>query len=243
MTSLLIASYGITELGRTANLLQQTREIICAHCGYGTTQKNRGVWRISPTFEPSLEKSAEGIFQKTWSCDFCKNVTIEMIIAGVAVGGGAARPVSEIIQLWPRRAVRELPEEVPEPIRDRFREGSLCEGVAAYRGAAAMYRAAVEELCQDQGATKYKLYDKIEELREHRLDDDLIDALHETRMLGNDSVHDGMIYSPGEVADVAELIGEVAESLYVAPTRKAAMREARRQRREAFKNTTASTDS
>ncbi|WP_138695984.1 hypothetical protein [Nonomuraea zeae] len=144
-------------------------------------------------------------------------MTIEMITAGIASGGGAARTVSEIVQLWPRRAVRELPEEVPEPIRDRFREGSLCEGVAAYRGAAAMYRAAVEEL-------------------RGQLDEDLIDALPETRMLGNDSVHDGLVYSPEEVADVAELIVEMTETHYVTPAKKAAMREARRQRRDAHKN-------
>lgn len=93
-----------------------------------------------------------------------------------------------------------------------------------------MYRSAIEELCKDQGATKRSLYDKIEELR-GRLDD-----LHETRMLGNDSVHDGLTYSPEEVADVAELIVEMTQTLYIAPAKKSSMREARKQRRDAFKD-------
>ncbi len=95
-----------------------------------------------------------------------------------------------------------------------------------------MYRAAIEELCKDQGATKYSLYEKIDELS-GRLGPDLIDDLHEARMLGNDSVHQGLIYSVDEVADVAELIIEIAEHLYVQPARKAAMRQSRAQRRAA----------
>ncbi|WP_436763293.1 hypothetical protein [Streptosporangium sp. V21-05] len=85
------------------------------------------------------------------------------------------------------------------------------------------------------GATKYKLYDKIEGLR-GQLDEDLIVDLHEARMLGNDSVHDGLPYSPEEVANVAELIVEMTQTPYIEPAKKAAMREARKQCREAHKN-------
>lgn len=109
---------------------------------------------------------------------------------------------------------------------------------AAYRGAIAMYRAAVEELCKERGATSHKLYDKIEGLR-GQLDEDLIVDLHEARMLGNDSVHDGLTYSPEEVANIAEM----AQTLYIEPAKKAAMREARKQRREAYKNGESPADS
>ncbi|MFF5115056.1 DUF4145 domain-containing protein [Streptosporangium sp. NPDC000509] len=169
-------------------------------------------------------------------------MTIELLTCGSTSGPAATRQIKEIVQVWPARTIRELPSEVPEPIRDRFQEGSRCEGAAAYRGAAAMYRAAVEELCKERGATSYKLYDKIEELR-GQLDDDLIVDLHEARMLGNDSVHDGLTYSPEEVTNVAELIVEMMQTLYIQPATKAAMREARRQRREAYKNGESPADS
>ncbi|MET7335855.1 DUF4145 domain-containing protein [Nonomuraea sp. NPDC005650] len=228
-------SYDVTSTG-FLRLEIPIRQMICAHsnCAVGTTQTSRGVRRIFPVYMDTLDAEA-GIFEKTWSCDYCKQVTIEVITCGAARSGSGSRKVEQIIQLWPGRTARELAREVPEPIRDRFQEGSRCEGAAAYRGAAAMYRAAVEELCKDRGATKYKLYDKIEELR-GQLDDDLIVDLHETRMLGNDGVHDGLAYSPEEVADVAELIVEMTEALYVAPAKKAAMRQARKQRRDAHKN-------
>ncbi|WP_179282278.1 DUF4145 domain-containing protein [Streptosporangium subroseum] len=235
MTTLLLASYGVTAISDYVDLAKATRQMICAHCGYGTTQTSRDVHRIAPQYHDSLGDASGGIFEKTWSCDYCDRVIIELITCGSASSGTASRRVKEIMQIWPARTIRELPPEVPEPIRDRFQEGSRCEGAAAYRGAAAMYRAAVEELCKERGATKYKLYEKIEELR-GQLDEDLIVDLHETRMLGNDSVHDGLTYSPEEVANVAELIVEMTQTLYIEPAKKTAMREARKQRREAHKN-------
>ncbi|TDC00700.1 DUF4145 domain-containing protein [Nonomuraea longispora] len=113
-------------------------------------------------------------------------------------------------------------------------EGSRCENVGAYRGAAAMYRATIEELVKERGATGKSLYDKIENLKPS-LGDDLVTDLHEARMLGNDSVHDGLLYSAEEVGDVAELIIEMTEILYVQPARKAKMRQERQKRRAAAK--------
>jgi hypothetical protein len=234
MSTTLLTAYGVNAHGYM-RLELETRQIVCAHCGVGTIQRKRSVRRVSPEFEESPSAKA-GIFEKMWSCDFCNGVTVELIECdGSSGNGGGGRKITSIIQLWPTRTERELEADVPEPIRDRFREGSACEGAGAYRGAAAMYRAAVEELCKERGATKKTLYDKIEELR-GQLDVDLVRDLHEARMLGNDSVHDGLAYSPEEVADVAQLIVEMTQILYVEPAKRAAMRAARQQRREAHKN-------
>ncbi|MFI6637136.1 DUF4145 domain-containing protein [Nonomuraea fuscirosea] len=219
----------------------QVRQLICAHCRRGTVQRSRNLRTISPEFNDGAATGKECVVEKAWSCDFCNEVTIELIRCGAVAPGGIGRKILEIVQVWPARTPRELAPEVPAPVRDRFREGSVCEGAGAYRGAAGMYRAAVEELCKELGATQTSLNAKIEGLRD-RLPDDLILDLHETRMLGNYSLHDGLVFSPEEVADVAELIVEMAEILYVAPARKTSMREARRQRRQAYKNGDAADD-
>ena len=126
----------------------------------------------------------------------------------------------------------ELPDAAPAPVRDCFAEASVCQQAGALRGAAVLYRAAVEELVKEQGATGGKLYDQIESLRT-KLPDDLVQDLHEARMLGNDSIHAGVTYSAHEVADVAGLIQEAVLVLYVQPAEKQAMRDARRSRRAA----------
>ncbi|WP_405395411.1 DUF4145 domain-containing protein [Microbispora hainanensis] len=169
--------------------------------------------------------------KQVWQCLHCQKPTLNLLF--YVQDEGEALLVSAQ-HVWPPLEPRELASDVPEAIRDRFAEGSRCENARAYRGAAAMYRAAVEELCKDRGATAHNLYNKIEELRP-ALGDDLITDLHEARMLGNDSVHDGLEYSPEEVANVAELIVEMTELLYVQPAEKARMREARKQRRDAAK--------
>jgi hypothetical protein len=57
--------------------------------------------------------------------------------------------------------------------------------------------------------------------------------MHEARLVGNDSLHDGLVYSPDELADIAELIAAAVKLAFVQPAEKEAMKEARRLRREA----------
>lgn len=97
-----------------------------------------------------------------------------------------------------------------------------------------MYRATVEELAKDQQATGGNLYEKIESLK-GKLSAELVEDLHEARMLGNDSIHAGLIYSAEEVEDVAKLIEEAVLVLDVQPEEKRAMRDARKARRDGSK--------
>jgi hypothetical protein len=64
----------------------------------------------------------------------------------------------------PRRAAQTLDEAAPQEVRDLFSEGTRCQEAGALRAAAAMYRAAVEELCKDRGATGRNLKEKIADL-------------------------------------------------------------------------------
>jgi hypothetical protein len=130
----------------------------------------------------------------------------------------------------PHQSPRTLDESAPEGVRSLFAEASTCEKAKAYRAAGVMYRATVEELVKDQEAVGGRLYDKIESLK-GRLSDELVEDLHEARMLGNDSIHAGLTYSADEVEDVARLIEEAVLVLYVQPEQKRAMRDTRQARR------------
>lgn len=134
------------------------------------------------------------------------------------------------VMVAPAPTPRSLDAAAPEEVRSLFGEASTCEKAGAMRGAGVMYRAAVEELVKVQGATGKNLYEKIESLNP-KLPADLIKDLHEARMLGNDSIHAGIVYSEDEVADVASLIEEAILVLYVQPAQKQAMRTARAARR------------
>lgn len=132
----------------------------------------------------------------------------------------------------PAESPRELHESAPEEVRSLFAEASTCEKAHAFRAAGVMYRATVEELVKEQGATGATLWHKIESLT-GSLSDELVEDLHEARMLGNDSIHAGITYTAEEVEDVAQQIEEAVLVLYVQPEQKRAMRDARTARRNA----------
>ncbi len=144
-----------------------------------------------------------------------------------------------LVKTWrvmasPAESARTLHESAPEEVRSLYAEASTCEKARAFRAAGVMYRAAVEEIVKEQGATGAQLWHKIESLK-GKLSDELVEDLHEARMLGNDSIHAGLTYSAEEVEDVAKLIEEAVLVLYVQPEEKRAMREARKARRDAAK--------
>ncbi|MFD6279472.1 DUF4145 domain-containing protein [Streptomyces sp. NPDC060209] len=138
------------------------------------------------------------------------------------------------MQVWPERQSRELPVSAPNAMRELFAEGARAEAAEAYRAAGAMYRAAVEELCKNLGAEGNGLFNKINDLANRGVTREIVDDLHEARLLGNWSLHDGLEFSAEEVADVANLIVEAVHILYVQSEERRAMREARKARRDAF---------
>ncbi|MFI8105372.1 DUF4145 domain-containing protein [Streptomyces sp. NPDC086023] len=182
-----------------------------------------------PPYDPTNGLS-ERITKETWSCTYCKRTTVELVWWKKPEVEEA--DFVEVIRrtVHPEAIPRTLQPEVPEAIRSLFHEAARTEAAGAMRLAGAGYRAVVEEICKDQGATGKTLYNKITELSS-RLPPDVIDALHETRMVGNDSLHDGLAYSGEELADIAELVTEVVLVLYVQPAQRAAMAAARAARR------------
>lgn len=167
-----------------------------------------------------------------WRCDYCNHISIVWKLYGETEEDNIVRGPEEVRLAWPERAPRELPPVAPPEMRSLFREASVCENAGAMRGSAALYRAAVEELVKHQSVSGRDLYHRIEALEARGVDADIVRDLHEARLLGNWSLHEGIVFSPDEVADVANLITEAVEILYVLPARREEMRQAREARRE-----------
>ena len=139
------------------------------------------------------------------------------------------------VQSYPRPEARTLAGEgIPEPVRDLFEEGGRAEAAKAPRAAAAMYRAAVEAICDaldvprsertaNDRDRRLQLQERLGRLAAKGVAEDIVGDLHEARLVGNDSVHDGLAYAADELADVAELIAEAAHVLFVQPAERAAL--------------------
>lgn len=205
----------------------------CENCRRDTAlvrRDSRVIWpeitdNLAPPFGPYTLESV-------WSCVHCNKATVIFDIYDEGESQSRSPVATRVVS--PDRAPRELDEVVPEGIRSLFREGSVAERAGAMRAAGALYRAAVEALCDDRQCAGSKLFHKIEDLASKGVDVDVVGALHEARLLGNWSLHDGLEFSAEEVADVAQLIEDAVVVLYVQPAERSRLREARRVRRESF---------
>ena len=100
------------------------------------------------------------------------------------------------------------------------------------RGAAGCLRAAVEQIAKERGAKGKDIQTRIDELgRITNLDSNIVKALHDTRLTGNWSLHDGVEFSHDEIEDLSQLVNETVQILYVQPAQRAAMAAARTARR------------
>ncbi len=138
-------------------------------------------------------------------------------------------------QVWPKKTPRELAPEAPETVREVFAEGALAEAASAYRLAGIGYRATVEQIVKERGASGKNLRDRITSLKDLGASQEIVDAFHEARFVGNDAAHDALAYSAEEIADIAELIHEAVLVLYVQPAQRAKMAAQRAARRSAAK--------
>lgn len=207
---------------------------ICPHpeCGLGVGMTLRERRKIAPT--PSTGTSIRGpltVCEELWTCDLCGGAIIEVVGYEDAKGRQAAN-IEEIWrrQIWPELRPRQLHDDAPDLIRELFAEASKAQNTGARRLAGVGYRAVVEEICKDQGATANHLYGKINELASNGVPPDVISTLHEGRIVGNESIHHSVEFSAPEIEDVAQLVEEVVHYLYVEPARRARMAQARQQR-------------
>ncbi|MFC8419390.1 DUF4145 domain-containing protein [Streptomyces anthocyanicus] len=217
---------------------------LCPNCHLHTSFSVRDrdlstyIWPHPQTEHPSVEHQIK-YGMRTWLrqipaiCGHCHETVVMHQLIHFNEDGKTG-DVSRVIQVWPERQPRELHASAPNAMRELFAEGARAEAAEAYRAAGAMYRAAVEELCKDRGAEGNSLFNKINDLVNRGVTREIVDDLHEARLLGNWSLHDGLAFSAEEVADVADLIAEAVHILYVQPEERRAMRDARKARRDLF---------
>ncbi|MFJ2477189.1 DUF4145 domain-containing protein [Streptomyces sp. NPDC087659] len=176
------------------------------------------------------------VHEELWSCDLCGRGVAELVgYEDVTMTTGQAPAESWRRQVWPEALPRALSSQAPEMVRALYADASRAENAGSFRLAGVGYRAVVEEICKDQGATQYNLQGKIQELAGRGLPQDVVDAMHEARVVGNDSVHHNVEYAADEIADLALLIEEAVKILYVQPAERKRLADARAARSAAAK--------
>lgn len=204
----------------------------CPNCHNRTALQLREERRVWPELTDNLAAPSHAyVMERAWVCTFCHRGMITLL--RYEAGDSQDREPVEVIQVWPPQEPRNLDPVVPEGVSSLFVEASRAEAAGALRGAAGLYRAAVETLCKERGADGRNLEKRIDALGALGLPDQVVADLHEARLLGNWSLHDGLEFSADEVADVAALIAEACHVLYVQPAERAALREKRKNRRDA----------
>lgn len=217
----------------------------CPNCKRDAALQLRDVFRIWPD-PPEVGGSADETLVaavQIWLCLHCDRTTTILYTQSKTAlrtdeqGSSYLDWKTEsMFVVWPNQPPRDLPPEVPEDIRSLFREASVAENAGAPRGAAALYRATVEEICDNEqipkedGSRPLSLRSRIDRLAQKGLEEDIIQDLHEARATGNYSLHEAIPFSREELADVAGLIAHAVETLYVNPVRKARMKAAREAR-------------
>jgi ribosomal protein L37AE/L43A len=201
-----------------------TRKDTCPNCKRATALERDSrsvIWtdeRPSRTVERALAGRSEDapgsrVELEVWRCMFCNRTTTILLV--YAEDEQQESKLEEVRQVWPEAPPRELPEEAPDDVRSLYREASIVENAGALRGAAVLYRGVVEHLVSDQGTSGSNLKERIDGLKGKGLDDDLVEDLHDARLTGNWSIHQGTTFSAEEVADVARLIADAVQLLYV----------------------------
>lgn len=97
---------------------------------------------------------------------------------------------SSILKTYPGIGRPINVERVPDDIRDAFLEAEGCFANGHFVAAAIMLRKTVELICENMGATGKNLYQKIDAVGSKIIiSKELLAAMHELRLLGNDAAH------------------------------------------------------
>ncbi|MFE3471272.1 DUF4145 domain-containing protein [Streptomyces bacillaris] len=213
---------------------------LCPHCAHQATLTCTSHQELEGTRETNREPTVVR-YLMTLNCHWCKKESVFLRLADFrwhkAHGNHhvAGITTKDLEQVWPKKTPRELAPEAPEAAREVFAEGALAEAAGAYRLAGIGYRATVEQIVKERGASGRQLAHRITALTGLGVPQEIVDAFHEARFVGNDAAHEALAYSAEEIADIAELIHEAVLVLYVQPAQRAKMSAQRAARRTAAK--------
>jgi hypothetical protein len=198
------------------------------HAALGLVDE-RQLWpQVSANLAPPFDAY---VTEQVWKCLHCDRTATYLLV--FPPSEEQRRDPTERRMTWPDVPPRDLSEHTPAAARSLFEEGARCEALGALRAAAGLYRAVVEEVCRDLGQSEGPLAARIEKLRERGVEADVVRDLHEARVTGNWSLHDGLEFTAAEIADIADLIVAATHDLYEEPARRRDMRASRAARRVA----------
>lgn len=125
----------------------------------------------------------------------------------------------ETTLLYPPVTIPFSSDGIPEKILSSFKEAIICHSNSCFISSAIMLRKTLEEICSDQKATGANLYKRLEALSKIIiLPNELIEATHELRLLGNDAAHlESETYNQigsEEIEISVEFIKEILKAVY-----------------------------
>lgn len=153
----------------------------CPSCGQNGTFTGRdGVHDL--TWQQQYKSFQLAILRHA-GARICPNMSCRAVVFVVCQG-------NELIESYPRQLIDFDSTNLPSEILDSLREAVLCHGSGAYRASALMVRRVLEELCKERSAEGKDLFARLEALRQSVvLPEELLQAAHELRVLGNDAAH------------------------------------------------------
>lgn len=96
----------------------------------------------------------------------------------------------EIVRCFPSETLDFNPSDIPVNLLATLTEAIDCHSIGAYRASVMMVRRLLEEICDEAGAEGKRLYHRLKELRSKIvLPEELFEAMHELKAIGNDAAH------------------------------------------------------
>ena len=125
----------------------------------------------------------------------------------------------EVLKVYPVSPIEFNKEDIPDRICSAFSEAVICHAEGLYISSAIMVRRTLEELCEDKGCKGGNLFQKIKDLEKSiTIPVELIPALDELRIIGNDAAHiEAKAYDQigaEEVSISIELTKEILKATY-----------------------------
>ena len=95
-----------------------------------------------------------------------------------------------VLDAYPKTYIEFDTTNVPENLVSTLQEAIICTAEDCHVAAAIMIRRTLEELCSDKGAAGDDLKQRLQDLANKIiLPNELLDAAHDLRLLGNDAAH------------------------------------------------------
>ncbi len=97
---------------------------------------------------------------------------------------------NDLLSSYPAQRIDFDSSKIPQKVVEAIEEAIICHSTECYIAAAIMVRKTLEELCRDRGAKGDNLKARINNLKSKViLPQELLDGLHDLRLLGNDAAH------------------------------------------------------